>query len=68
MIPNFGVIVVNLRSMTNNDLYREWTDSMESAALDPSNGYAKRREEQCMNEIVRRMQEASKRPLVRQEV
>jgi hypothetical protein len=40
---------------------------MESFTQDPQNGYAKRREEQCLNEIVRRMQEASRRPLVRQE-
>ena len=53
--------------MSNNQLYSEWTDSMESMAQDPRNGYAKRREEQCLNEMVRRMQEASRRPLVRQE-
>ena len=58
---------MNLRKMSNNDLYEEWTESLESAASDPRNGYAKRREEQCLEEIVRRMQEASRRPLVRQE-
>ena len=58
---------VNVRTMSNNQLYSEWTDSMESMAQDPRNGYAKRREEQCLNEMVRRMQEASRRPLVRQE-
>jgi hypothetical protein len=59
---------VRLKDLSNNQLYREWTDSMESAALDESNGYAKRREEACLNEIISRMQEASRRPLVRQEV
>jgi hypothetical protein len=53
--------------MSNPDLYAEWTDSIETVAQDASNGYAKRREEDCMAEIVRRMQEASRRPLVRQE-
>ena len=57
---------MNVQRMSNGDLYREWTESMESAAS--GDGYAKRREEQCLNEIVRRMQEASRRPLVRQEV
>ena len=66
MIPNFGV-GVNLGKMSNGDLYREWTDSLESAASDPENSYAKRREEACLEEIVRRMQEASRRPLQRQE-
>jgi hypothetical protein len=36
-------------------------------AQDPGNGYAKRREEQCFEEIIKRMQEASRRPFVRQE-
>lgn len=58
---------MNLQSLSNNRLYEEWTDAMESFTQDPQNGYAKRREEQCLNEIVRRMQEASRRPLVRQE-
>jgi hypothetical protein len=53
--------------MTNRDLWNEWTEALESAALDESNDSAKRREEQCLNEIIRRMQEASTRPLVRQE-
>ena len=59
---------MRLKDLSNNQLYREWTDSMESAALDESNVYAKRREEACLNEIISRMQEASRRPLVRQEV
>jgi hypothetical protein len=59
---------VNLQKISNNDLFNEWTESLESAALDEGNGYAKRREEQCLNEIIRRMQEASRRPLQRQEV
>ena len=58
---------MNLQRMSNRDLYSEWTDAVESMAQDPGNGYAKRREEACMAEIVRRMQEASRRPLVRQE-
>ena len=53
--------------MSNRDLYAEWTESIEAVAQDASNGYAKRREEACMAEIVRRMQEASGKPLVRQE-
>jgi hypothetical protein len=53
--------------MSNRDLWSEWTESLECSAQDERNGYAKRREEQCMNEIIRRMQEASTRPLVRQE-
>ena len=59
---------MNLQKISNNDLWDEWKDSLESAALDESNGYAKRREEACLNEIISRMQEASRRPLVRQEV
>ena len=59
---------MNLQKISNNDLWDEWKDSLESAALDESNGYAKRREEECLNEIISRMQEASRRPLVRQEV
>jgi hypothetical protein len=59
---------LNLQKISNNDLWDEWKDSLESAALDESNGYAKRREEACLNEIISRMQEASRRPLVRQEV
>ena len=59
---------MRLKDLSNNQLYRKWTDSMESAALDESNVYAKRREEACLNEIISRMQEASRRPLVRQEV
>ena len=58
---------MNLQKMNNRDLYDEWTEYIESVAQDPGNGYAKRREEQCLNEIIRRMQEASTRPLVRQE-
>jgi hypothetical protein len=58
---------VNIQKLSNGRLYREWSDSLESAALDESNVYAKRREEACFNEIVRRMQEASRRPLERQE-
>ena len=58
---------MNLKIVDNRELYREWTDSVESMVVDPDNHYARRREEQCMNEIVRRMQEASRRPLVRQE-
>ena len=58
---------MNLRRLSNNDLYNEWTDSVESVAQDASNGYARRQEAACMDEIVRRMQEASIRPLVRQE-
>ncbi len=58
---------LNLQRMTNRDLWNEWTEALESAALDESNDSAKRREEQCLNEIIRRMQEASTRPLVRQE-
>lgn len=58
---------MNLQRMTNRDLWNEWTEALESAALDESNDSAKRREEQCLNEIIRRMQEASTRPLVRQE-
>ena len=53
--------------MSNQRLYEEWTDSLESAAVDPGNGYARRREDQCMEEIIRRIKEASRRPLVRQE-
>jgi len=59
---------LNLQKISNNDLWEERKDSLESAALDESNGYAKRREEDCMNEIVRRVQEVSERPLERQEV
>ena len=59
---------MNLRIVDNRELYREWTDSVESIAVDPNNHFARRREEACLNEIVRRMQEASNRPLVRQEV
>lgn len=58
---------MNLRKISNDELYNEWTDSLETAALDPGNGYAKSREEACMDEIIRRMQEASRRPLQRQE-
>ena len=58
---------MRLKDLSNNQLYREWTDSMESAALDESNVYAKRREEACLNEIISRMQEASRSPLQRQE-
>ena len=59
---------MNLQKISNNDLWEEWKNSLESSALDDSNGYAKRREEACLNEIISRMQEASRRPLVRQEV
>ena len=48
---------MNLQKISNNDLWDEWKDSLESAALDESNGYAKRREEACLNEIISRMQE-----------
>jgi hypothetical protein len=58
---------VNVESMSNKELWEEWTDAMESMAQDPQNGYARRSESDCLNEMVRRMQEASKRPLVRQE-
>ena len=58
---------MNLNRMTNRELYEEWTDSAELLAREPGSGFAKRREEACMNEIIRRMQEASRRPLVRQE-
>ena len=58
---------MNVQKMSNRDLYDEWTNSVEAVAQNGSNGYAKRREEACMAEIVRRMQEASRRPLVRQE-
>jgi hypothetical protein len=56
---------MNLSKLSNGDLYREWTESLESAAS--GDGYAKKREAQCLDEIVRRMQEASRKPLVRQE-
>ena len=56
---------MNVQKMSNRSLWDEWKDSLESAAL--GDGYAKKREEQCMNEIIRRMQEASTRPIVRQE-
>jgi hypothetical protein len=59
---------MRIEKLTNQDLYEERTDSLEAAASDPENNYAKRREEQCMEEIIRRMQEASRRPLARQEV
>lgn len=59
---------MNLQKVSNNDLWKEWKDSLKSAASDSGNGYAKRREVDCMNEIIRRMQEASRRPLQRQEV
>ena len=58
---------MNLQKISNNDLWKKWTGSMESAALDPSNSYAKRREEQCMDEIIRRMKEASKVSMLRRE-
>ena len=58
---------MNLQRISNRDLFDEWTDSVETMAQDPGNGYAKRREEQCFEEIIRRLQEASRRPLVRQE-
>ena len=53
--------------MTNRELYDEWTDAAEMLAQEPDSAFAKRREDQCLNEIVRRMQEASQRPLVRME-
>jgi len=56
---------LNVQKTSNRSLWDEWKDSLESAAL--GDGYAKKREEQCMNEIIRRMQEASTRPIVRQE-
>ena len=56
---------MNVQKTSNRSLWDEWKDSLESAAL--GDGYAKKREEQCMNEIIRRMQEASTRPIVRQE-
>ena len=58
--------MLNLKIVDNRELYGS-TDSVESMVVDPDNHYARRREEACMNEIVRRMQEASRRPLVRQE-
>ena len=59
---------MNLQHLSNNRLYQEWTDAMESFTQDPQNGYAKRREAECLDEIIRRMKEASQGPLVRQEV
>lgn len=56
--PKFGV-AVKIEEMSNNDLWREWTDSLEGAAADPQDKFLRRREEQCMNEIVRRMQAAT---------
>jgi hypothetical protein len=61
------VEIVNLHRMTNRQLYDEWTDAAELLAREPYSALAKRREDQCMSEIIRRMQEASLRPLVRQE-
>ena len=58
---------MKLQNMSNRDLYDEWTECVEAMARDAEDAYAKRREGQCMDEIVRRMQEASRRPLVRQE-
>ena len=58
---------MDLRSISNQRLYEEWTDSLESAAVDPGNGYARRREDQCMEEIIRRIKEAGRRPLQSQE-
>ena len=58
---------MNLHKLSNGELYSEWTDSLESSAVDPENDYARRREAACLEEIVRRMQEASRRPLQRQE-
>lgn len=58
---------MNLQRMSNRDLYDEWTDAAELLAREPDSGFAKRREGQCMDEIIKRMQEASRRPLVRQE-
>lgn len=53
--------------MTNRRLWEEWTDALELAASDPDNEFAKRREGKCMDEIVRRMKEASAEPKIRQE-
>ena len=58
---------MRLEHMTNRQLYDEWTDAAELLAREPNSGFAKRREGQCMDEIIRRMQEASRWPLVRQE-
>jgi hypothetical protein len=59
---------MNLHRMTNRELYDEWTAAEELLAREPDSAFAKRREDQCMNEIVRRMQEASRRSLQRQGV
>ena len=59
---------MNLQKISNNDLWTEWTKALESAALDEGNSDEKRREEDCFNEIIMRMHEASRRPLERPEV
>lgn len=59
---------MRLEKLSNRALYDEWTEALEVMAVDPENHSAKRREEQCMNEIIRRMQEASKRPMVLERV
>jgi hypothetical protein len=58
---------VKISELSNQELWDEWKTSLESAALEPDNGNVRRREEACLNEIVRRIQEASRRPLRRQE-
>jgi hypothetical protein len=58
---------MRLEKLTNRDLYDEWTECMETMVQEPENAYARRREDACMNEIIRRLQEASRRPLQRQE-
>ena len=58
---------MNLHRMTSRELYDEWTDAAELLAREPESVFAKRREDQCMSEIIRRLREASQRPLVRRE-
>jgi hypothetical protein len=58
---------MNLQRMTNRELCEEWNDAEEFLFREPDSEFAKRRECQCMNEIIRRMREASHSPLVRQE-
>ena len=58
---------MNLQRMTNRELYDEWTDAAELLAREPGSGFAKRREGECMDEIIRRIKEAGSRPLQKQE-
>jgi hypothetical protein len=56
-----------LKDLSNNDLWRRWSNALEAWAQDPNDRYLRFKMDQAENEIVRRIHGAAKQPLVRQE-